>query len=355
VVVLPEKDSISFCFEPLRFLVRSPATREVSSRIRRVVYRRPIDDEELPMSVPNQAYFFQKAIVENEKEFESINVYMEFRKLITKGTKDVLKRLREKFEGVVPSSEVIDSFIPMELTEHYYIPHIARELPGGIYFHKTKRVAIIPINPLYMYLFGCDQKHISETIEMIVNKCQELNEVTSDFGLKLDGILASREYQKYLLGNLSNIESMEVGEPKNDFEKEIIQECKKFTSSFLPNVNIKFNDPVETFEYDIFLGFGEKSRVIIEPTDYESLKGEIQNSKFGTDTMKSRIILGTLDKARRLQAESIVVVKGFPKQKFLALKSLADSRGVSLMSDETYKNNLPSALLKILKKNLMRE
>ena len=346
--------SAPFCFEPMRFLVESPSSHEVSTRQGRV-YRRRIDGESLPLSAPSHAYFFQKAIAQNEEEFEGVNINNQIRKIITKATNNVLKQLREKFEAVVPSSEVIKSIIPEKIPEHYYYGRILRELPMGIYFHKSKKVAIIPISPVSIYLFGCTKKDISETIAKIIKKCKELNEVTSDFGLKFNGFLSSREYQEDLLNNLSHVEKIESGDPKNDFEKEVIQECEKITTSFLSNVNIKFKEPTETFEYDIFLSFGEQSRVIIEPTDYESLKNEIQNGKFGQETMKSRIILGTMDKARRLQAESVIIVKGFPKEKFSALKSLADSRDVRLLSNETYKSNLPYVLMDILNASLIKE
>jgi hypothetical protein len=346
---LPKTNPSSFCFEPMRFVVSSSESRRVTSRTSRIRYRRFVD-EAIHLPEPGTYYFFQKAIAENTEEFESINVSRELGKLVSKGANSIIERLKAKFESVFPSPEIIESLVPSQkLPDHYYLPRIARELPTGIYFHKKKPVVLIPISPVSIYLFGCERKHVRDVISEIVRKCEELNEVTSDFGLELVKVLTSREYQEYLLKNLEHIEKIEVEEPKNDFENAVIQVCEKITTSFLPNVNIKFNEPTENFEYDLFLGFGDKSRVIIEPTDYEILKTEIENGKFGKDTMKSRIILGTLDKARRLQAESIVVVKGFPKEKLSALKSLADSRGVTLMSEETYRDNLPSVLLNTLK------
>lgn len=345
---MSEKEPLSFCFEPLRFLVRSSTSQEVPTNregtLRRRVWVRNSFVEET--FFPEQVdYFFRKTIAENSEDFEVINVSLEIRKLFSKGVKNTLERLKEKLGSVIPSSEIMNSIVPEKIQDHYLLRRIARELPMAVYFHKTKPVAIIPKSPTSIYLVGPNKEVVKEIIGKIIRKSQELGEVTSDFGLELTKVLTSREYQEHLLTLLEHIDSIEIGKSKNNFEKEVIQEVSRFTTSFLPNVTIKFTNPVESFEYDIFLGFSGKSKIIIEPTDYESLKSEIQNGKFGKDTLKSKVILGTLDKARRLQAESIIVAKGFSKQQFSALKSLADSRGVGFMGNETYKTDLPHFLL----------
>jgi len=344
----------SFCFEPLRYLVRSSVRRRVPF---------PVDRRRIPMhtrldeyfAAPEFGgeYFFQKTVAENREEFEIIDVGHELRRLIDKWTNGLTKRLKERFASVIPSTEVVDIILPQSLPERVYIPRIARGLPRPVYFHKVRPVAVIPISPVSMYILGNKREHVTKVIEDIKFRCEELNEVTADFGLELLKILTSRDYQEFLLERLEKIEKTDYGNPKNDFEKEVIQTCEETTTSLLSNLTIVFSEPTESFEYDLFIGFGDELRVIIEPTDYESLKTEIQDVKVGKDTLKSRVILGTLDKARRLKAESIVVVKGFPEKTFTDLKSLADSRGVSLMSDENYRNSLPFVLLNNLTRTLI--
>lgn len=352
---MSEEKPISFFFEPLRFIVRSTSREVTTSRrtvIRRRIWGRDSFEDVHAFFPESGGYFFQKAIVQNTKDFETIDVFSEIRKFFNKGVDNTLERLKEKLGAVIPSSDVVNSIISKKTHEHYSLPRLELELPRAVYFHKTKPVVIIPTSPSLIYLLGPKAEGVKEVIAKIRRECEGLSKVTSDFGLKLISVLTSREYQENLLTSLENIDSIEIGKSKNDFEKEVIQEVGRFTTSFLPNVTIKYTKPVENFEYDLFLGFSRKSRVIIEPTDYESLKSELQDGKFGKETLKSKVILGTLDKARRLQAESVIVTKGFSKQQLSALKSLADSRGVGLMSDENYKIRLPSFLLGTLREVL---
>jgi hypothetical protein len=351
LVIVMSAESLPFCFEPLTYVIRSSRQR-LSSRQLRLDRRYVSDymDIDYPADRLGGAYFFQKAVAENREEFETIDVQKELMILLSKGTKSILKRLREKLGSVLLSTEAIDTVLPQDFPEHLYLSRITRELPSRVYFHKTCPVAIFPVSSVSMFVLGNNKDDVKKAIKDIKSKCEELSEVTVDFGMELVKFLTSRDYQRSLLENLENIQKTEYGKPKNDFEKEVVQACEKITTSFLPNLTIIFDKPRESFEYDLFFGFGEESRVIVEPTDYESLKSELINGKVGKDTLKSRIILGTLDKARRLRAESVVVVKGFPERTFMDLKSLADSRGVRLMSNENYEKILPSIFLNNISK-----
>jgi len=61
-----------------------------------------------------------------------------------------------------------------------------------------------------------------------------------------------------------------------------------------------------------------------------------------TETLKSKNILGTHDKAQRIRAKVIVIVGGFPDEIFKEFKKIADSRHVTLLNAANYKNELPS-------------
>jgi hypothetical protein len=78
-------------------------------------------------------------------------------------------------------------------------------------------------------------------------------------------------------------------------------------------------------------------KLIIEPTNYENLKEQMPP----TETLKSKIILGTHDKAQRIGAKVIVIAGWFPDEIFKELKKIADSRHVTLLSDVNYKSELP--------------
>jgi hypothetical protein len=111
---------------------------------------------------------------------------------------------------------------------------------------------------------------------------------------------------------------------------------------------VTFKEPVENFEYDVFMNFPPRTRFVVEPTDYESIKEEISNQKIATETLKSKVVLAMLDKAQRLRARGIVVVNGFPENTFSQLKTISDSRGVILMNEKDYKEKLPAELCKAI-------
>lgn len=172
----------------------------------------------------------------------------------------------------------------------------------------------------------------------------ELSEVTKDFGFEITGIWTGREYQEQILKRIGNIRNIHYKEPRNDFEREVIDVCKNLTDSFLSNVDMSFERPIENFEFDIFIGLTNLKKIIIEPTDYETLKEEMT----GGENLKSSLILRTLDKARRIGAESIVITKDVPAEIFDSIKEIADSRGVTLLNEKNYKTDLCDQLLESL-------
>jgi hypothetical protein len=84
------------------------------------------------------------------------------------------------------------------------------------------------------------------------------------------------------------------------------------------------------------------SIIVIEITDYNSAREEIHENY---DTLKSKLILSTVDKAQRLGARVVIIAKGFPPNIFAQMKELAVSRKVTLLSDEEYKKGIEDTIL----------
>lgn len=296
-------------------------------------------------------YFFNKVISENEEEFETIDVYSVFRDTIGKSIDLVEHKLRERLEKVT-SSDILTQLLPHK-EDRYISPYLIRrfigDVPRRFCFHKNTASLIIPITSHTFYVISEDEKSATSLLEEIKHRFEQLGEITKDFGLKLSRFLTAQEYQNSILENLEHVKEIEFDKPQNVFEEEVIEACSKLTSSFLSNVKVQFDEPVESFEYDLFIGFTEKRKVIIEPTDYESKKQEIRKKRITSETLKSTVILATHDKAQRLKADSIVITNGFPDETFLKLKKIADSRGVGLMNEKNYKLGLPSALWRKLR------
>jgi hypothetical protein len=223
-----------------------------------------------------------------------------------------------------------------------------------LYIHKSSPSLVVPVTENTFCIISNEEGHVSALALKIKSQIEELSEVTKDFGLKLKKVLLSKDYQRFILESMKNVDKAELGDPRNDFEKEVIETCSRVTTSFLSNVTVQFKDPLESFEYDVFSSFPPRTRLIVEPTDYTIIKDEIRNGKVAPETLKSKVVLAMIDKAQRLRARGIVVTSGFPQDTFTQLKIIAESRGVILMDERDYKEKLPSELCNAMLSALSR-
>jgi len=315
-------------FELVKYSTKSKSPTLRTSRERFVFSRRTY--------LRNRAYFFDRVVRRNKKDFESIHVRRELDRLIEGSIKKLVDKLRAKLEKIVPPHvhKMVDAFAPPadEFIDDITIDY---EAPGEYYFYKHNSSVILPINVDSFCVLSRTRENATQLVQFIKSEFEKLNEVTKDFNLELSEFMSGQKYQEILLGSSENIQIVGSKKPRNKFEKEIIDFCESITSSFLPNLEISFTEPTETFEYDIFVGFTEEIKRIVEPTNYESVKDMPTG-----ENLKSQIVLKTLDKAQRLGAKSVVIAKGFPENTFKELKKIANSRGVTLLNDANYKSAL---------------
>lgn len=299
-------------------------------------------------------YFFKKIIADNSEEFETLDIRDEISSLIATAYGSVATKLREKLSSVI-SAEMTEILLRLpSKPADYLMRRTLSETPGLLYLHKKSPTLIIPSSINVFCIISNEAKHVQALIADIKSKCESLSNITKDFGLELIKFLTSKDYQSFLLEKMEKVQKVEYGKPKNAFEEEVIRVCSQVTTSFLSNINVQFAEPTENFEYDLFMSIPPRTRIAIEPTDYETLKEEIINQRLATETLKSKIVLAMQDKAQRLRARSIVVVNGFPENTFLQLKTIADSRGVALMNEKDYKDKLPAEICQTMLSALSR-
>lgn len=335
--------------EPVRITTKGQARQRVAyGSTPRALYS-PFERE-----IRSGRYFFDRVVRKNEKDFERINVNAEIELAFKSTIEKLNEKLRKKLETMTTTPEIIEQLFPfkilLEKTGRIFFDPEDLFL-SQYYFYKHNPSIVIPSTSNTFYILSKSKDEAVELLQFIKSECEKLSEVTKDFGLELNQFLTGRDYQESLLRNFKNIQSINYKKPKDEFEEKIIHVCEETTSSYLSNVEVAFTEPVETFEFDIFVGVSEDVKTIIEPTDYERVKDLIQNGGLGKDTLKSKIILGTQDKAQRLGAKSVVIAKGFPEEVFVELKKIADSRRVTLLSEVNYENELP----KIFWNNIIEE
>jgi hypothetical protein len=328
-----------FFLEPVKYTTR---TRIESSR--RLGRERP-DVIFARRRTADERYFFDRVVRKNDKHFESINVNSEIALACKNSIENLSNSLRKKFETITASPETIEQLFPLRTVAEKISSRMffATEglLPPQCHFYKDNPSIILPLSSNVFYILSKSKKEAADLVQFIKSEFEKLNEVTKDFGLELAEFLTGRNYQEPLLKGSKNIQNINYKKPKDEFEEKIIGMCERTTSSFLSNVEVAFTEPTETYEFDIFIGISEDVKVIIEPTNYETIKDLIHTGELSRETLKSKVILGTQDKAQRLGAKSIVIAKGFPEETFSELKKIADSRRVTLLNETNYENELP--------------
>jgi len=335
--------SATFFFEPVRLLVESrDETASSPTEYEHAILRRDL-----------QEYFFKKTIVEDNEAFEELDIRNEIYSVVSNAYESVASKFKKKLSSVIPD-ELINTLVRIPNPDNYLVRRALRFTIGRLYVHKDSPSLIIPVSSNIFYILSKEPKYVQELVEDIRSRCEDLNKITKDFGLELTSFLTSKEYQRYLVEKISKVKKIDYGKPKNPLEEDVIKACSRVTSSFLSNINIQFVEPTESFEYDLYMHLPIRKRIVVEATDYQILKEEIANQRLATETLKSKIVLATLDKAQRLNAQSIVIVNGFPEDVFLNLKTIADSRGVILMNETDYRSKLPAKLCEIMLSALSR-
>jgi hypothetical protein len=337
-----------FYFEPVSVLVGREI--EETSPLQATL---PPDVVVIPEKTAESAeYFLNKTVYKNSEEFKTLNIQEEIYSTVATSYNSVAQKLKAELTEVIPAN-VADILInlPSE-PDGYYVRQTVRDAPEHLYIHKNSPALIIPVSTNTFCIISSEARHVNSLALHIKSQIESLGKVTADFGLKLRHVLLAKEYQAFVLKSMENVSKIELGEPKNDFEKEVIDTCSQVTTSFLSNVNVHFKEPTENFEYDIFVNFPARTRLVVEPTDYTIVKDEIKNGGIAAETLKSKVVLAMIDKAQRLRARGVVVTNGFPQNTFSQLKAISESRGVVLMNETDYKEKLPNELCRIMMSGL---
>jgi len=285
-------------------------------------------------------YFFEKVIENNISKFQQVGISQATQENISKMIQTELRGQENKLTSasgdVDITSKLLNIFRDWDeniITPTNYGAFVTQDEPMGIILRIRRNTLMIIAKDLEQ------AKKINETIRMDFEK---LNKTTKDFGLNLTEYLTGKEFSLSMLNRINDkIKQLNYRPTKNSFEKEVMDEIEKITNCNLNNVEIQFSEPVETFEYDILLPTSIEHVFDIEVTDYESAKAKVYENQ---GTLKSQLILSTLDKAQRLSAESIIIAKGFPEEIFNQMKELATSRHITLLNENNYKETLPKII-----------
>jgi len=194
------------------------------------------------------------------------------------------------------------------------------------------------------HVIGKTKTDAEAVVSWTVSEIERLGSVTRDFNLVLNSVVSGRDFAERLIRQVDNL-GMVQREPKNDFERQVIESVNQITNAVMPNLEIRFSKPDESFEYDVLLPVANSLVIDIEVKDHEIVREE---SHLSFETMKQKIISGPLDKARRISGVAMVVERGFPKDKLNQLRELGSSRGVVLLDETGYNVEIERYILQTL-------
>lgn len=286
-------------------------------------------------------YFFNRIIRNNENDFLKAG--------ISETTKDnlntILKVELDDIEGRL--REVIDNPVLMKEVfkrEDYLLNDLALSTSSNCCVSKNDPKSIIlQYYPNAILIISKDYDIASKTANMLKEKFNELARTTKDFGLTLVEFAYGKELaETRLKASEYKILSYKFKEPRNDLERQVITDIAKMTDCNLSNVEVFFDSPKESYEYDNLIVIDAETCIDVEVTDYQTAREKTHDNM---DNLKSEIILNTLDKAQRLKATCVIIVRGFPKQTFTQIQELAQSRGIFLFDESNYKKSLEDIIL----------
>ena len=288
------------------------------------------------------SYFMDK-ILQRHDEYEPIKIsdgiFSELTSIINKD-KDRLKNnirdaIGENYSDIV--NEIEQNRIN-ELKDMNPIGYLRKKDPFGVILKLEENDEIMIISKT--------TKVNNKIINIITGQISELENITKDFGLKIEKYLTDYKYIEYAIKEYSKSEKITLNNSNNDFEKEIITFVKMFTNNIISNCIIKFQDPNEDFEYDILVALSNYHIVNIEVTDYSKSKSKNKNKSFSP---KQELIMKPLEKVNRIaNVEVINIIKGIPIDTLTEMKSLARNREITLCDDTEYKE----VIKKLFKDNM---
>ena len=275
------------------------------------------------------SYFMDK-IIQRYNEYEPIkisdDVFFEIATIINKH-KDRLKNnirdaIGENYSDIVNE---IDQNSINELKDMNPIGYLRKKNPFGVILKLEDNDEIMIISKT--------TKINNEIINIITDQINELENITKDFGIKIEEYLTNDKYVEHAIKKHSNSEKITSSNSNNDFEKEIINFVKMFTNNIISNCTIKFQDPNEDFEFDILVASSNYHIVNIEVTDYS--KNKMKNKSFAA---KQELIIKPFEKVNRIvNVEVINIVKGISNEVLSEMKSLVGNREITLCNDTEYK------------------
>lgn len=289
----------------------------------------------------SEEYFINRIFRSNKLDFKPIGISADSIANIKKIVETETKTISGKLNDVFPNSNLVKNLLP----DYNEIERMLSSMSSEECFttETEPKATIFVTSSESFIIISSERSTVNTLITKLDNDLRKIGDITKDFGLNYIGLAHGNKYADYMLRRIIGGEFYyKKIESKNDFEVKVSKYIASLTDCFFSNIEIHFDSPDETFEYDVVIPFDVNSVIDLEVKDYSSVKDE---QHVISESLKSKLILSPVDKATRLGAEVVVVTNGFPAEVFEQLKEFAISRDVILLNEKNYKNELQSLLI----------
>lgn len=299
------------------------------------------ESRHLGESQHSEEYFIDRIFRNNPENFKSAGISATTIKNIKKLVETETKAISGTLNDTLTNSSSIRALLP----DYGEIEIILNSMSSQEVFttKSEPRATILVTSAESFIIISNERSTIDSLISTLDSDLKKIGDITKDFGLSYIGLVRAEKYADYLFRNsIEGLIDYRKIDSKNDFEVEISNHIASLTDCFCPNIEIFYESPEESFEYDVLIPFAKNCMINIEVKDYTKVKEE-QHMDF--ESLKSKLVLTPVDKATRLAADVVVVTKGFPDKIFEQLKEFAISRDVLLLNENNYKDEIQSLLI----------
>lgn len=190
-------------------------------------------------------------------------------------------------------------------------------------------------------IFSDSLESIEPIVKRLKTSAKELTSITSDLGISLKGIYSGREYATNIITSKADI--LRTGEYKNDFEKETHKNLEQsITNATLSNFELNFIESSETYEYDVVLCMGNNYIYQVSCKDYTSVS---QEAKTDSTSLRNKVIFQPKYKTELINAKCYVVLRGFSEKLLREYKAFGKPRGVVILDETEYLDELMKNIL----------
>ena len=276
----------------------------------------------------NEAWFLDNALARSG--FFPLSKSVGIDEMLARVNQKARKIITQKLTQVLyNNSPFVTSLVPSFETQFRGPPEVmVRDKPPGISLRTgDSTIAMLSLN----------RRDSIRSVHELRSEMAKLAKLTRNLRITLHDISVGPQFTRDWLSSNSDVKGMSARISNNGFEQTVVKIVKQISGSFVSNIQVVFDNPPESHEYDLIIPMTADLGFNIEVMDYPSVQKDItqRDSWRARENLKSVILLRTKDKTLRLgpDVQLVVILRGFKKDIFSEIFKIARSRKIVLLNE----------------------